>query len=383
MLRLGRSVLTQLVSSSTPSPVSQLHRLLSAATPRVSPNPSFAVEDYLVDTCGLTQAQALKASAKLSHLKSPSNSDAVRAFLAGLGLSGADIAALVAKDPLFLCTSVGRTLGPNVVKLTALGLSHTHIACLLSLSPVCIRSKSSISNLPYYLSLFGSYENLIRLLKNNPGILGRSLEKVVKPNVAFLQDGGLSVCDIAKLFIGVPWTIGAKPEHLHELVARAEVLGVPRGSRMFRYALNVVNHLNEEVVTEKVDYLKKMFRWSDAEVGIVVSKVPGVLSRCKNMLRRSDFLISEVGLEPAYIAHRPALLTCSLDGRLIPRYYVVKFLKENGLVKRDPSYDAVVKLTEKVFMKKFICPHKEAAPHLAEDYATACTGKVPHRFRLA
>jgi mTERF domain-containing protein len=152
---------------------------------------------------------------------------------------------------------------------------------------------------------------------------------------------------------------------------------------MFRYVLNVVNHLNEEVVTEKVDYLKKMFRWSNAEVGIAVSKVPGVLSRCKNMLRRSDFLISEVGLEPAYIAHRPALLTCSLDGRLIPRYYVVKFLKENRLVKRDPSYDAVVKLTEKVFMKKFICPHKEAAPHLAEDYATACTGKVPHRFRLA
>ncbi|KAE8797890.1 hypothetical protein D1007_26902 [Hordeum vulgare] len=41
---------------------------------------------------------AVKASAKLSHLKSPAKPDAVLAFLAGLGLSGADVAALVAKD---------------------------------------------------------------------------------------------------------------------------------------------------------------------------------------------------------------------------------------------------------------------------------------------
>jgi mTERF domain-containing protein len=36
---------------------------------------------------------------------------------------------------------------------------------------------------------------------------------------------------------------------------------------------------------------------------------------------------------------------------------------------------------KKAFMKKFICPHKEA-PHLAEDYAAACRGVVPARFRF-
>ncbi|KAM0837642.1 hypothetical protein ACQ4PT_061500 [Festuca glaucescens] len=102
MLRLGRSVLTQVISSYSTSPVSQLHRVLSAAAPHISPNPSFAVEDYLVGTCGLTRDQALKASTKISHIKSPTNPDAVLAFLAGLGLSGADVAALIAKDPLLL-----------------------------------------------------------------------------------------------------------------------------------------------------------------------------------------------------------------------------------------------------------------------------------------
>uniref|UniRef100_A0ACD5W832 Uncharacterized protein n=1 Tax=Avena sativa TaxID=4498 RepID=A0ACD5W832_AVESA len=122
--------------------------------------------------------------------------------------------------------------------------------------------------------------------------------------------------------------------------------------------------------------------WSDAEVRIAVSREPHVLRKSKDMLQhRSDFLISEVGLQPTYIAHRPVMLCLSLEGRLRPRYYVVKFLKDNGLLMRDPSYYTVVTLTDKVFMERFICPHKEAAPHLSEDYEAACKGEMPTNFR--
>jgi mTERF domain-containing protein len=68
------------------------------------------VDDYLVDTCSLTRPQAIKAYTKLSHLKSPTNPDAVLAFLAGLGLSSAAAAAVVVKDPQLLFAGVGRTL---------------------------------------------------------------------------------------------------------------------------------------------------------------------------------------------------------------------------------------------------------------------------------
>ncbi|KAI4982261.1 hypothetical protein ZWY2020_022753 [Hordeum vulgare] len=144
--------------------------LVSAAAPAVSANPSsFAVEEYLVSTCGLTRPQAIKASPKLSHLKSPTNPDAVLAFLAGLGLSGADVAALVAKDPKFLCAKVERTLAPVVVGLTGLGLSRSQIARLISLTPDTrhFRCRSIISRLHYYLPLFGSSENLLQALNRN------------------------------------------------------------------------------------------------------------------------------------------------------------------------------------------------------------------------
>ena len=152
---------------------------------------------------------------------------------------------------------------------------------------------------------------------------------------------------------------------------------------MFKHALQAVAFLSEDKITAKVEPLKKTFTWTDAEVGIAVSKAPTVLGRSKESLqRRSEFLISEAGLQPAYIAQRSVILGHSLEGRLRPRYYVVKFLKENGLLKRDPSYYTVFKESEKYFMDKFICPHKEAAPHLAEDYAAACGGEVPARFRF-
>ncbi|KAF7087727.1 hypothetical protein CFC21_090892 [Triticum aestivum] len=360
MLRLRRSLLSQILSSSPASPISHLSRLISAAAPAVSPNPSFAVEDYLVSTCGLTRPQALKASAKLSHLKSPSKPDAVLAFLAGLGLSAADVAALVVNDPLFLCAKVEKTLAPIVIGLTALGLSHSEIARLVSLSRARFRSRSILSKLHYYLPLFDSSEDLFRVLKRGAGILSADLERVVKPNAAFLRECGLSDCDIVKLCIVQPWLLPSSMERIRAMAAHAEGIGVPRGCKMFRHALHAVARLSKEKIANQVEHLKKTFM----------------------LQSKSEFLISEVGLEPTYIAHRPALLTYSLEVRLRPRHYVVKFLKESGLLDRGRDYYRAVMISEKEFVEKFICPHKEAAPHLAEDYAAACRGEVPSSFRF-
>ncbi|KAM3317349.1 hypothetical protein ACQJBY_035158 [Aegilops geniculata] len=386
MLRLQRYIITQLLPSSSASASASaislpLHRLISATAPAVPPNPSFAVEEYLVATCGLTRPQAAKASPKLSHLKSPAKPDAVLSFLAGLGLSTADVAALVAKDPKFLCAGVERTLAPVVAGLTGLGLSRSEIARLVSLAGEKFRGRSVASKLSYFLSLFGSYDNLLRVLKHSPNLLGCDLDKIVKRNVAFLLECGLGACDIAKLCISSRWLLSTNLERLRAMVACAEGIGVPRGSGMFRPMLRAVAFLSQEKITAKVNYMKNMFRWSDAEVGIAVSKAPTLLTRDKESLQhRSEFLISVVGLALAYIAYRPAMLMYSLEGRIRPRYYVVKFLKQNGLLDHDRDFYNTVMVSEKVFMERFICPHKKAAAHLAEDYATACRGEVPARF---
>ncbi|KAM0930419.1 hypothetical protein ACQ4PT_001107 [Festuca glaucescens] len=147
---------------------------------------------------------------------------------------------------------------------------------------------------------------------------------------------------------------------------------------MFRYALLAASFLGEDKLAAKVEFLKKTFRWSEAKVAIAVARLPVVLRNSQDkLLRTSEFLMSEVGLEPGYIAHRPAMLNHSLEARLRPRYYVVKFLKENGLLERDRSYCTAIQVSEKVFLEKYIHPHKKSAPRLAEDYAATLKGKCP------
>ncbi|VAH23168.1 transcription termination factor MTERF6, chloroplastic/mitochondrial-like [Triticum dicoccoides] len=258
MLRLHKYVLTQLLPSSSASTISLLlHRLISA----VSPNPSsFAAEEYLVATCGLTRPQAAKASPKLSHLKSPAKPDVVLSFLAGLGLSTADVAALVAKDPKFLCAGVERTLAPVVAGLAGLGLSRSEIARVVSLAGEFFRRRSVALKLSYFLSVFGSNGDLFRVLKHNPNLLGCDLDKVVKPNVAFLRECRLDNCVIAKLCIHSRWLPAINLERLRAMATCAEGIGVPRGSGMFRRALHAVALLSQEKITAKVDYLKNTFR---------------------------------------------------------------------------------------------------------------------------
>uniref|UniRef100_A0ACD5V8E3 Uncharacterized protein n=4 Tax=Avena sativa TaxID=4498 RepID=A0ACD5V8E3_AVESA len=385
MLHLRSCILTHLISSPSASPIPfPLHRVLSAAAPAVSPSHSFAVEEYLVQNCGLTRPQALKASAKLTHLKSRTNPDAVLAFLAGLGLSSADAAGAVAKDPQLLCASVEKTLGPVVAGLTAHGLPQAEIASLISLGRTIFRCRSAVSNLPYYMSLFGTIESLVRFLKQSSALLGCSLEKVVKPNVAYLRECGLADCHISKMCLSTPWVLSSNRGRIQAMVACAEGLGVPPGSAMFRHMLQAVAYTTEEKFPAKVEFLKNTFRWSDAEVGIAVCRAPRVLVRSKEALQNgSKFLFSEVGLEPAYIAHRPALLNYSLQRRSRPRYYVLRYLKGNGLIDCARDYYYTVMLPEKVFVEKYIRHYKETAPRLAEDYAAACRGEVPSNFRFA
>jgi mTERF domain-containing protein, mitochondrial len=343
----------------------------------------FSVEDYLVTSCHLTPAQAIKASKVISHLKSSSRPDAVVAFLSGLGLSDADIAATVAYDPKLLCSEVERTLAPRLAELRDLGLSPSQIALLVLVDPARFRRPTVVSKLRFYVPLFGSFENLLKALKSNSYLLSSDLERVVKPNVAFLMECGLDACDIAKLSLPVPRLLTTKPERVRAMAMRAEAIGAPRGSGMFRHALLAVAFLSEEKIAAKVEFLKKTFRWSDAEAGVAVSKLPLVLKHSKDRLQRmSEFLIIQVGLEPEYVAHRPALLTYSLERRLMPRHYVVKFLKENGLLEHDRSYYTAVQVSENVFMEKFIHPFMEAAPSLDQDYAAVCRGEVPTRFRF-
>jgi mTERF domain-containing protein len=363
-----------------------LARFAATTAAAGAPTP-FAVGDYLVATCGLTAAQAAKAVGRaktLSRLESPSKPDAVLALLSGLGLSTPDIAAAIIRDPNLLCCNADKILASRVAELRDLDLSPSQIAQFVVLAPAGFRHPNIVTKLQYFIPLFGSFDNFFRALKNcSFRLLTADLERVVKPNVSCLRECTLTAHQISKTCMYRPRLLYCKQVHVRAILACTEDIGIRRGTPMFRHALTFVANHNKETMAGKMELLKKTFRWSDAEVASAVSTNPSLLAISADKAQRvSEFLFSEVGLDLEYIAGRSKLITYSLEGRLMPRHYVVKFLKANGLLGLDRSYYAAVSLTEKVFVHKYIHPYKETAPQLAEDYADACRGEMPSRFRL-
>ncbi|KAG8059424.1 hypothetical protein GUJ93_ZPchr0002g23942 [Zizania palustris] len=359
-------------------------QLLSCASPEASavvtafPGNHFAVEEYLIANCHLTQPQALKASKNIAHLKSRSNPDAVLAFLADLGLSPKEVAAVVASNPRILCARIDRSLAPISSELLALGLSPSQIARLARITGRYFLCRSFVSKVRFWLPLFGSSERLLQASDWNYWLLTSDLEKVVEPNVTFLKQCGLSARDISKLLVAAPRLVTMHPDYVQDAVRRAIQLGVAPGSQMFRHALSTAGCIGQEKVDAKVAVLKETLGWSQEEVNLAVSKAPRILVASEERLRRNaEFLINEVGLLPQYIARRSVLLMYSLERRLVPRHLVVKLLKEKRLIEQDRCFFNVVAPTEEKFLDKFVSPFEDCVPGLADAYESACAGKLP------
>ncbi|XP_052136519.1 uncharacterized protein LOC127754953 isoform X2 [Oryza glaberrima] len=267
MLQLRRRLLPLLraaaaahppTSASSSSSLDLSRRLLSTAA---TANP-FSVEEYLVATCGLTGGQALKASGKLAYLKSSSNPDAELALLSGVGLSRADLAAVVAADPMLLCARPANIALRLHSLRDRVGLSDADIAGFLlaggANAAQAFRGCDIASRLEFWIPFLGSFEMLLKIVRSNYNVLTSDLEKVVKPNIALLQECGLTVCDIAKMFVSHSRVLTMNPKRMEACMRRTDELGVQRSSRQFKYVLSYVSRITEGKAAAKMRFLSSI-----------------------------------------------------------------------------------------------------------------------------
>jgi mTERF domain-containing protein, mitochondrial len=376
MLQLRKRILSHILppspTATTIPPILSLRRLLSA-----TPTP-FAAEDYLVANCGLSGAQALKASKKISHLKSSSKPDAVLDFLAGLGLSRAEVATVVTKDPLFLCADVQKTLVPRVVGLTGLGMSRAEIARLVLTVQVRFRVAPLHRNLDFWISVFGSFDELLQVLKVNSGFLCLDLEKVAKPNVEFLQQCGISLSDVPHRFLSR--MVCRSRDHLQEALARVYEFGIEQSSWAFIHGFARFAILGREKLNKNIQVFEKL-GWSRDDISSAVRRAPGILCLTEERVKRGlEFLMGDVMLDIPYIAQRPVLMLFSLERRLLPRHLMINFLESRELLRTQLSFYSIALIGEEKFLETFVHPYEDSVPGLAAAYASSCAGK--HQWEL-
>ncbi|RLN08647.1 uncharacterized protein C2845_PM11G25340 [Panicum miliaceum] len=381
MLRLQKHLLfLPLRRSISPINLSLQRALLSIAAAASSFPSHFAAEDYLVTTCGLTREEAAKGAKWFSHWKSSVNADAVLAFLTGpaLGLSKADIAFLVTKDPRILNSSVDNNLRARLDGFRSHGFSTAQIRSFARASPSAFRTFNLDEKLGFWMSFFGSPDKFIRIIRRNFYLVYSDLDKVVKANIRLLQEHGLSVQDIKNMCVANPRLLTCYPDVTRAVLVRADELGVPRNSFMFRQAVKAVAGLGPETMASKLKMMSKTLGCSDAEVARMVRMNPLVLTSSMEKLQRVyEFLTKVVGVDAKYIQGRPTILMYSLERRLAPRNYVMKVLQEKGLIRKDLSFYSMVTFGEKMFYSRYIHPYKDVLPSLANAYASACKGRIP------
>uniref|UniRef100_A0ACD6AP49 Uncharacterized protein n=1 Tax=Avena sativa TaxID=4498 RepID=A0ACD6AP49_AVESA len=354
-----------------PSNLVPLHCLLS--TTASFSTKSFSVKKFLVNDCGLTPEQALKASNRLSYLTSFSSPQATLAFLSGRGVPRDDIAAAVAADPRILSASVGRVLTPRFTELAEIGLSPSQIVTILSIR----RTGLVRGNVQFWLQTLGGYHKLLPLAKLNRELLSASLDKVIKPNLNTLQECGVSACEIGGISLYSSRLFTVKHKFLLGAIAQVEELGVERGSGMFRRALAALAFMSKDILAGKMQLLRKL-GFSQDDIVMIAKKAPLVLAKSDKKIQQSvDFLMKDICLQAPYIAQRPALIMYSLEKRLMLRHSLLKLLRQKGLLNVEWDFYTTASLSEKKFVEKFVDPYKNSVPGLADDYTSGCLGKAP------
>ncbi|OQU90666.1 hypothetical protein SORBI_3001G021100, partial [Sorghum bicolor] len=240
-----------------------------------------------------------------------SNPDAILDLLYSAGLSRADIAAVVSAEPLLLRTSA-KNLAPRLLHLRdRVGLSTPQITRFLMVASHALSICDVAPKVEFFISLFGLFDRVLlvakRIIKPNVALFRQAqswvltftvgLEKIIKPNVALFRQWGVQ--DIAQLCLTKSWVLTFKPERVKEFLLRAEELGVPPTSRLFRHAVAVISSLSKEKVAAKLEFLKRTLGCSESEVSIAVSKMPQILGLSDaTFLRKIEFLINEAAMEP-------------------------------------------------------------------------------------
>nr|CAB3470050.1 unnamed protein product [Digitaria exilis] len=283
MLLLRRHLFPVLRAGSS-FPSASYHRACLLSNSTSASAAPFSLEDYLIAACGLAPAQARKTAKKAfdesscsrGRLHSTSNPDAVLALLYGVGLSRADIAAVVVADPLLLRSSP-KKIGPRLVALRDChGLSTPQIARFLLVGSRILRSCDIGQRLEFFMPLFSSFEQVLMFMKNNSRSITSDLEKS-KSNIALLRQCGLSVRVIAKLCLHHLWILNFEAGRLKEVLLHAEELGVLRSSPIFSQAVYVAASNTKETVAARLEFLKTTLGVCKSEVSTAVSKMPTIL----------------------------------------------------------------------------------------------------------
>ncbi|OIV91688.1 hypothetical protein TanjilG_26541 [Lupinus angustifolius] len=252
-------------------------------------------------------------------------------FLLSKGASTSDIVSIVTKTPRFLSPSLENHIIPTYELVHSFLLSDEEtVACIIRNTLSFCSSRMS-HNIKLLIGCGVSESNIAILLRKWPSIL----------------------CSIDLL----------------KEVEEVKRLGFNPSKTTFSIALLAKHTVCKSKWDEKIGVFKK-WGWDDETILEAFRRQPNcMLVSCDKINVVMNFWVKELGWDVLALVRGPDIFGFSLEKKIIPRAYVLKYLLGKGLMKKDASLITPFRISEILFLQKFVeCFEEEETSQLLNIY---------------
>jgi len=327
-------------------------------------NHSFTV-NYLIQNCGFSPETASKLSNRV-HLNNSQKPDSVLALFKSYGFSNSQLSSLIKTRTDILSYDPNKTILPKFNFLLSKGASNSDLVHIITRNPLMLSQslKNTITPCYDFIKRFLlSDQSTIAALKHCSCFL---YSKYPSHNIQFLLQNGVPESKIVFLFRNWYYMLSEKPPIFEKAVMEVKQLGFNPDKTFFLIALHA--KISPKSVWERKINVYKKWGWSDEIIASAFLKYPWcMLASVEKIEAVMQFFVNHMGWESNVLAKYPILLMLSLEKRVIPRAFVLKFLQSKGLIK-DAKSPAPFKVPEDLFLKRYVNCFEEDASHLLKLY---------------
>ncbi|XP_059438914.1 transcription termination factor MTERF15, mitochondrial-like [Corylus avellana] len=330
---------------------------------------SFTVS-YLINSCGLSPKSAILASQRM-NFENPERPDSVLNLLKENGFNNTQISKIVRVRPLFLLSDPEKTLLPKIEFFRSVGVSSSDLPVILSSNPSLFSRSLKNQLIPCYdflKSVLLVEEKVVTTLKHSPRAFLYNVTNNMAPNIALLRQLGVPQSSISFLVSHYPYRAFTKHTRFVEVVNLVMEMGFNPLKMMFVHAIQVLLKMGKPKLESKLE-LYERWGWSkDMALSAFKRNPICMLLSEEKITKAMDFLVKKMGCLSANIAINPAVLSFSLEKRIMPRFSVIQILVAKDLVKNDLSLSTILLPNERRFLEKFVIKYQDDIPQLLNVY---------------
>ncbi|XP_058764914.1 uncharacterized protein LOC131638372 [Vicia villosa] len=343
-----------------PSPILNLLLQPFSSSPQ---NHTFTL-NYLIQNLAFSPETASKISTKV-NLTNSQNPDSVLALFKSHGFSNSQLSTIIKTCPILLTYDPNKTLLPKLNFLLQKGASTSDLIDIITKNPRFLYLSLHKSITPFYdlvKRFLLTDESTIASLKLHVCLI---YSRTPSRNIQFLIQNGVPESKVGILYRNWYIVLTQNPPVFEKAVMELIELGFNPKTTFFTVALRA--KLMKHRWQTKVDVYKK-WGWSEEDIVSAFLRYPWCMMASVDKIEAvMKFFVDHIGWDSRVLAKDPVLIMMSLEKRVIPRAFVLKYLESKGLVK-DTKLVRPFIVTEDVFLKKFVNCFKEEASYLLKLY---------------